>query len=75
MTTTGLTTWETDLTLVGAIYPFQGFEFLFILAAFLLWITGLIVVVQRERIRHARIVAKYGSYETVMDELDNLTAS
>jgi len=74
MSTTGLTSWETDLSQVTAIYPFQDFEFLFVLITVVLLITGLIATIRRERIRHATIIADHGTYEVVMAELDQLAS-
>ena len=38
MSTNGLTSWAVDLKDIGAIYPFQGLEWLFVLLGFVFWI-------------------------------------
>jgi hypothetical protein len=38
MSTNGMTSWAVDLAEVGAIYPFQGWEFLMFLLAVAFWI-------------------------------------
>lgn len=38
MSTNGMTTWAVDLKDVGAIYPFQGTEFLLVIVLLIFWI-------------------------------------
>lgn len=38
MSTTGIDTWAVDLADVGAIYPFQGFEVIMVIAGVAFWI-------------------------------------
>ena len=38
MSTTGISSWAVDLGEVGAIYPFQGTEFIWFLAGVAFWI-------------------------------------
>ena len=38
MSTTGIESWAVDLKDVGAIYPFQGFEGLFVIIGLVTWI-------------------------------------
>lgn len=38
MSTNGLTSWAVDLADVGAIYPFQGWEFIMFLLGLAFWI-------------------------------------
>jgi hypothetical protein len=38
MSTNGLTSWAVDLKDVGAIYPFQGWEWLMVILGFIFWI-------------------------------------
>ena len=48
MSTTGLSSWAVDLGEVGAIYPFQGTEFLWFLAGVAFWIIWHIVQLRQE---------------------------
>ncbi|WP_119269061.1 hypothetical protein [Taklimakanibacter deserti] len=38
MSTNGMTSWAVDLANVGAIYPFQGLEVLFVILGLAFWI-------------------------------------
>ena len=38
MSTNGMTSWAVDLSTVGAIYPFQGGEVLFVILGLIFWI-------------------------------------
>ena len=38
MSTTGIDSWAVDLAEIGAVYPFQGFEWLMALLGVVLWI-------------------------------------
>ncbi len=38
MSTNGMTSWAVDLADIGAIYPFQGTEFLMVIAGVAFWI-------------------------------------
>ena len=48
MSTTGISSWAVDLGEVGAIYPFQGTEFLWFLAGVAFWIIWHIVQLRQE---------------------------
>jgi hypothetical protein len=48
VSTNGLTSWAVDLKDVGAIYPFQGWELLFLLICVLFWIVWHIVQTRQE---------------------------
>ena len=48
MSTTGISSWAVDLGEVGAIYPFQGTEFLLFLAGVAFWIIWHIVQLRQE---------------------------
>ncbi len=39
MSTTEVTTWAVDLSTVGAIYPFAGWEFLMFIMGLIFWIS------------------------------------
>jgi hypothetical protein len=46
--TNGLTSWAVDLKDVGAIYPFQGWELLFLLIGVAFWILWHIIQARQE---------------------------
>ena len=48
MSTNGLTTWAVDLKDVGAIYPFQGSEWLLVLIGLAFWIGWHIIQTRQE---------------------------
>jgi hypothetical protein len=48
MSTNGLTTWAVDLKDVGAIYPFQGAEWLFVLLGLVFWIGWHVIQTRQE---------------------------
>lgn len=48
MSTTGITSWAVDIGQVGAIYPFQGTEFILFLAGVAFWIIWHIVQLRQE---------------------------
>ena len=48
MSTTGISSWSVDLGEVGAIYPFQGTEFIWFLAGVAFWIIWHIVQLRLE---------------------------
>ena len=48
MTTNGMTSWAVDLKDVGAIYPFQGSEYLLVLIGLIFWIGWHIIQTRQE---------------------------
>ena len=48
MSTTGISSWAVDIGQVGAIYPFQGTEFILFLAGVAFWIIWHIVQLRQE---------------------------
>lgn len=48
MTTNGLTSWAVDLKDIGAIYPFQGSEYLLVLLGLIFWIGWHIIQTRQE---------------------------
>jgi hypothetical protein len=48
MSTNGLTTWAVDLKDIGAIYPFQGSEWLLVLLGLAFWIAWHIIQARQE---------------------------
>jgi hypothetical protein len=48
MTTNGMTTWAVDLKDVGAIYPFQGSEYLLVIVGLIFWIGWHVIQTRQE---------------------------
>jgi hypothetical protein len=48
MSTTGVTSWAVDLKDIGAIYPFQGLEWLFVILGLAFWIGWHILQTRQE---------------------------
>jgi hypothetical protein len=48
VSTIGLTSWAVDLKDVGAIYPFQGLEWLFFILGLIFWIGWHIIQTRQE---------------------------
>jgi hypothetical protein len=48
MSTNGMTSWAVDLKDVGAIYPFQGAEWLFLILGVIFWIGWHIIQTKQE---------------------------
>ena len=48
MSTNGMTSWAVDLKDVGAIYPFQGTEFILVIAGLAFWILWHILQIRQE---------------------------
>lgn len=48
MSTTGITSWAVDLADIGPLYPFQGTEFILVLAGVAFWIIWHIVQLRQE---------------------------
>ena len=48
MSTNGMTSWAVDLSTVGAIYPFQGAEVLFVILGLVFWIAWHIIQTRQE---------------------------
>lgn len=48
MTTNGLTSWAVDLKDVGAIYPFQGSEYVLVIIGLVFWIGWHIIQMRQE---------------------------
>ncbi len=48
MSTNGLTSWAVNLKDVGAIYPFQGAEWLFVILGVVFWIAWHVIQTRQE---------------------------
>jgi hypothetical protein len=65
MSTNGLTTWAVDLKDIGAIYPFQGWEVLFVILGLAFWIGWHVVQTRQENAEIASdLVADRSGEET-----------
>jgi len=66
-----LTSWAVDLTEIGAIYPFQGLEWLFAIICVGAWIGWHIWCFRWERAYHKERIAKYGDSDTLRKALEH----
>ncbi|MCY4541384.1 MAG: hypothetical protein OXB95_03160 [Rhodobacteraceae bacterium] len=60
MSTTGITTWAVDLADVGAVYPFQGWEFIMLIVGLVFWIWWHVTTFRSELAQHDHKVTTYG---------------
>ena len=70
MSTTGVETWAVDLADVGAIYPFQGLETLFVLICVAGWLWWHVWCIRWEKRYHAEKIARYaeaGNFEKAIN--------
>ena len=70
MSTTGIENWAVDLKDVGAIYPFQGLEGLFVIVGVVLWIGWHVLQMRAENKDYEDQVGKYGDDATIAEALD-----
>ena len=70
MSTTGVTSWAVDLADVGAIYPFQGAEFIMLLIGLVFWIWWHVWSVKHERAVHEKKIRDHGSTDSLKQALD-----
>ncbi len=70
MSTTGIENWAVDLKDVGAIYPFQGLEGLFVIVGVALWIGWHVLQMRAENKDYEDQVGKYGDDATIAEALD-----
>ena len=70
MSTTGLTTWATDLKDIAAVYPFQGWEVLMVIAAFVFWILWHIVQLRQESAEYREDRRSHFNSTNVGDSVD-----
>ncbi len=71
MTTTGISSWAVDLAEVGAIYPFQGLEFIMLLIGLVAWIWWHVWSIRHEQEANADKVAKFGTAEQIKNGIDS----
>ena len=70
MSTTGIESWAVDLKDVGAIYPFQGLEGLFVIVGVVLWIGWHVLQMRAENKDYEDQVSKFGDDATIAEALD-----
>ena len=70
MSTTGIESWAVDLKDVGAIYPFQGLEGLFVIVGVVLWIGWHVLQMRAEIKDYEDQVSKFGDDATIAEALD-----
>lgn len=63
-------TWAVDLANISAIYPWQGMEFVMVIAAVAAWILWHILQLREEKEEFERDIAEYGSKESITKALD-----
>ena len=71
MTTTGIESWAVDLKDIGAIYPFQGMEGLFVIVAVVLWLGWHIVQIRGENGEYDGIVRQHGDEASIRKALED----
>jgi len=69
MSTTGISTWAVDLANVGAIYPFQGSEWLLVIIGVVTWLYWHIWCIRWEKQYHEKKIKEYG--DKVKDSIDS----
>ena len=70
MSTTGIESWAVDLKDVGALYPFQGAEGLFVIVGVALWIGWHALQIRAERREYEEIVRDHGDDATIAEALE-----
>ena len=70
MSTTGIESWAVDLKDVGAIYPFQGAEGIFVIVGVALWIGWHVLQMTAENKDYADQISKFGDDATIKEALD-----
>lgn len=70
MSTIGYSNWAVDLANVGPVYPFQGWEWAMVIAAFAFWIIWHIVQIAQENREYAEDQTKGYSKEHANHSID-----
>ncbi|MCY4463108.1 MAG: hypothetical protein OXC26_22320 [Albidovulum sp.] len=71
MTTTGIDSWAVDLADVGAIYPFQGTEWLWLIIGLVAWIGWHVWCINWEKSYQEDKVREYGSKKKIEEALND----
>ena len=69
MSTTGIESWAVDLKDIGAIYPFQGTEGLFLIIGVVLWLGWHFLQIRGEKADYDEIVSRHGDDASVNEAL------
>ncbi len=70
MATTGIESWAVDLKDIGAIYPFQGAEGLFVLAGVVLWLGWHFIQIRAENEEYDGIISRHGDDASINEALE-----
>ncbi len=70
MSTNGMTSWAVDLKDVGAIYPFQGAEWLFVLLGVVFWLAWHAMQLRQEAVEVEHEMAADESGEKAKAAID-----
>ena len=70
MSTTGIENWAVDLKDVGAIYPFQGTEVIFVIVGVVLWLGWHVLQMRAESQDYDGVVSRHGDEASVNEALD-----
>ena len=70
MSTTGIESWAVDLKDVGAIYPLQGLEGLFVIIGVVLWLGWHFLQVRAEKADYDETVSRHGDDASVNETLE-----
>lgn len=70
MSTTGIESWAVDLKDVGALYPFQGGEVIFLIVGVALWLGWHVLQIRAEKADYEDIVRAHGDDATIQQALD-----
>lgn len=71
MTTTGIESWAVDLAEVGAIYPFQGTEWLWVIIGLATWIGWHVWCINWEKSYHEEKIRDFGEKSKIEEALDD----
>ena len=71
MSKTDIEGWAVDLAEVGAIYPFQGYEFLMVMIGVIAWLWWHVWCMRWESQYHRDKIAKYGASEHMNSAIDS----
>ncbi len=71
MSTTGYTSWAVDLADVGAVYPFQGWEFIMLIIGLVFWIWWHITTFRSELAIYQEQIGTYGSASSISEAIDS----
>ena len=64
-------TWAVDLANVGAIYPWQGYELIMVIAGVAAWILWHIIQLREEKEEFVEDIRKYGSKDSIKKALED----